>query len=171
MRQMREEFQKVTKAQSETIEELKMMNKQLIEKQSGTPAEALKQPEPTQQPQPVVVEEDRLADSDVSDDRQLDLARSVETYMSAYEASQQELVVTRISMPLKQIIKEPDSAKYRNVATTNSLLKPVCMTKKEQVEAFMMAIGFQKEKDTVFKYVAPGNVNELRMVVDFMKER
>ena len=48
MRQMREEFQKVTKAQSETIEELKMMNKQLIEKQSGAPAEALKQPEPTQ---------------------------------------------------------------------------------------------------------------------------
>lgn len=88
MRQMREEFQKVTKAQSETIEELKMMNKQLIEKYSSAPALALKQPEPTQQPQPVVVEEERLADTDVSDERQLDLARSVDTYMSAYEASQ-----------------------------------------------------------------------------------
>ena len=107
----------------------------------------------------------------MSDERSLDLARAVDTYMSHYEVSQQELVVTRISMPLKQIIKEPDSAKYRNFATTNSLLKPVCQNKKEQVEAFMLAIGFQKEKDTMFRYVAPGNVSELRMVVDLMKEK
>lgn len=72
--------------------------------------------------------------------------------MSHYDPSQQDLVVQRISMPLANIVKDPGNTKWRNVSTTNSLLKPVFLNKKEQVETFMVGIGFVKDKDTVFKY-------------------
>ena len=63
------------------------------------------------------------------------------------------------------------SVKWRNVNTTASLLKPIVMNKKGLVESFLTSIGFINEKETLFRYQAPGNINELRTVIEFMKER
>lgn len=119
-----------------------------------------------------IIEQQTLASSEVSHDRKLHLAKSVNTFLSAYETSEgQTLAMTRFSMPLNQIMKQPEAEKFRTVQTSNTLLKPVVNNKKEVAEQFLQDIGFQKQKDMVFKYMAPGNLKEVEMVVEMMKER
>jgi hypothetical protein len=40
-------------------------------------------------------------------------------------------------MPLNHILKNPDQDKWRTIQTSNTLMKPVVMNKKEQVEQFL----------------------------------
>ena len=49
-------------------------------------------------------------------------------------------------------------------------MKPVVVNKKEQVEQFLQQIGFDRQKDQVFKFQGQ-NAKELELVVEMMKER
>lgn len=73
-------------------------------------------------------------------------------------------------MPLNHILKNPDQDKWRTIQTSNTLMKPVVMNKKEQVEQFLQQIGFDRQKDQVFKFQGQ-NAKELELVVEMMKER
>jgi hypothetical protein len=79
--------------------------------------------------------------------------------------------MTRLSMPLNQIIKTPTQEKWRNFVTSNALIKPIFQNNKEVAETFLTEIGFKKMSESSFKYEEPGNIKELQMVVDFLKER
>jgi hypothetical protein len=50
-----------------------------------------------------------LASSEVSSERHLVLAQEVNSFLSAYESQEQQtLAITRFSMPLGHILKQPD---------------------------------------------------------------
>jgi hypothetical protein len=51
------------------------------------------------------------------------------------------------------------------------LIKPIFQNNKEVAETFLTEIGFKKMSESSFKYEEPGNIKELQMVVDFLKER
>ena len=60
--------------------------------------------------------------------------------------------MTRLSMPLNQIVKTPAQEKWRTFVTSNALIKPIFQNNKEVVETFLAEIGFKKINDSSFKY-------------------
>jgi hypothetical protein len=102
----------------------------------------------------------------------LQLARAVDVLIGSFDApEQQNLAVTRLSMPLNSIVKTPSQEKWRTINCSNALIKPLFQSNKDAMETFLLEIGFKKLSDSAFKYQEPGNIRELQAVVDFMKER
>lgn len=65
-------------------------------------------------------------------ERHLQLARAVNDLLTCYESPEsQQLAITRLTMPLSHILKNPDQERWRTIQTSNTLMKPVVMNKKE----------------------------------------
>ena len=71
-------------------------------------------------------EPEPLTSTELSHEEQVKIAESVERFVGSFKTSDaQNLAVTRFTMPLSQIIKNPAQEKWRTILFTNALLKPV----------------------------------------------
>ena len=77
----------------------------------------------------------------------------METLIQSLETPElQNLAMTRLSMPINSIIKNPAVEKWRTFVTSNALIKPLIQNNKEVVETLLDQVGFKKLSDSSFKY-------------------
>jgi len=94
-----------------------------------------------------------LWSQELTEAAQIEVAKAVDELITAYDSKeQQELAQTRFSMPLNQIMKQPETERFRKISASNSLMKPVCQGKSEIVDKFLSSIGFSKQSDGLFIY-------------------